>query len=86
MNSPTAELEQVKAQVLQWSPQLRANLAERLFESLADEETASENLSEGQIDEIVRRQRRHQNGEGHASDYRESLSRLDRALAEFRKA
>ena len=86
MNSPTAELEQVKAQVLQWSPQLRANLAERLFESLADEETASENLSEGQIDEIVRRQRRHQNGEGHASDYRESLSRIDRALAEFRKA
>lgn len=86
MSSPTAELEQVKAQVLQWSPQLRANLAERLFESLADEETASENLSESQIDEIVRRQRRHQNGEGHASDYRESLSRLDRALAEFRKA
>ena len=86
MSSPTAELEQVEAQVLQWSPQLRANLAERLFESLADEETASENLSEGQIDEIVRRQRRHQNGEGHASDYRESLSRLDRALAEFRKA
>ena len=86
MSSPTAELEQVKAQVLQWSPQLRANLAERLFESLADEETASENLSESQIDEIVRRQRRHQNGEGHASDYRESLSRIDRALAEFRKA
>ena len=86
MSSPTAELEQVKAQVLQWSPQLRANLAERLFESLADEETASANLSESQIDEIVRRQRRHQNGEGHASDYRESLSRIDRALAEFRKA
>ena len=86
MSSPIAELEQIEAQVLRWSPQLRANLAERLFQSVADEETASPNLSEGQIDEIVRRQQRHQDGEGHASDYRESLSRLDRALAEFRKA
>ena len=86
MNSPIAELEQVEAQVLQWSPQLRANLAERLFQSVADDETASPNLSENQIDEIVRRQQRHHSGEGHANDYRESLSRLDRALAEFRKA
>ena len=86
MSSPIAELEQVEAQILQWSPQLRANLAERLFQSVADEETASPSLSESQIEEIVRRQQRHQNGEGHASDYRESLSRLDRALAEFRKS
>ena len=86
MSSPNAEIENVEAQVLQWSPQLRANLAERLFQSVADDETASRNLSESQIDEIVRRQQRHQSGEGHASDYRESLNRLDRALTEFRKA
>ena len=85
MTSPIADLERVEAQVLQWSPQLRANLAERLFQSVADDETAAAELSESQIDELVRRQRRHQQGEGHACDYRQSLSRLDRALAEYRK-
>ena len=85
MSSSVAEVAQIEAQVLQWSPELRANLAERLFQSVADVETASSNLSESQIDEIVRRQQRHRSGEGQASDYRESLSRLDRALAEFRK-
>ena len=86
MSSPISELENVEAQVLQWSPQLRANLAERLLLSVADEETASTTLSESQIDEIVRRQQCHQSGDGRASEYRESLSRLDRALAEFRKS
>ena len=85
MNSPIAELKRVEEEVLQWSPQLRASLAERLFQSVADEETAASELSESQIDEIVRRQRRHQQAEGSACDYRESLSRLDRALAEFHK-
>lgn len=85
MSSAISDAREIEAQVLQWSPELRASFAERLFQSVANDETASPNLSETQIDEIVRRQRRHQAGEGRASDYRESLSRLDRALAEFRK-
>ena len=85
MSLSISELEQIETQVLNWPPARRADFAERLFQSLADEEPASGDLSQDQIDEIVRRQQRHRNGEGSASDYRESLNRLDRALAEFRK-
>lgn len=85
MSSPIADAKEIEAQVLRWSPQLRERFAERLLQSVADEETASPTLAENQIDEIVRRQTHHQAGEGRTSDYRDSLSRLDRALAEFRK-
>lgn len=85
MSSTIEVAREIEAQVLQWSPALRASFAERLFQSVANDETASPSLSEKQIDEIVRRQQRHQSGVGGESDYRESLSRLDRALAEFRK-
>ena len=85
MGSATADVDRIEAQVLQWSPQLRASFAERLLESVADEQTGSSELSEIQIDEIVRRQQRHKNAEGQSDGYRESLGRLDRALAEFRK-
>lgn len=85
MSSPISELERMESEVLQWPPQRRAEFAERLLQSLADVEPATAELSSQQIDEIVRRQNRHRNAEGEVTEYRESLSRLDRALAEFRK-
>ena len=75
MSTSVSELDPIESQILQWPPQRRADFAEKLFQSLIDEETASGNLSEVQFDEIVRRQQRHRNGEGSASDYLESLNR-----------
>ena len=62
MSLSISELEQIETQVLNWPPACRGDFAERLFQSLADEELAASDLSEDQIDEIVRRQQRHRNG------------------------
>ena len=41
MSVSISELEQIETQVLNWPPARRADFAERLFQSLADEEPAT---------------------------------------------
>ncbi len=81
MSAALTSIQEVEASAMRLPADQRADLAERLWMSVSECETATDVLSESQINEIVRRQQRHRSGDGGAIDFRQSLQRLDEALA-----
>jgi len=81
MSTSLASIQEVEASAMRLPADQRADLAEKLWLSVSECETATSVLSESQINEIVRRQQKHRNGDGGVIDFRQSLQRLDDALA-----
>ena len=75
-------MEELEVQAMQLPADQRAGLAERLWMSVSESETAADILTPEQVREITLRQQRHRNGEGTATDFRESLNRMDQVLAD----